>query len=166
MPDEDNVSRADFDRLEGRLEEITSAMEALRDARTPEGRAAAREDVEQAVDHFEALGKQLGIPAATLREAATKAKDEEDYQRSKVFMDRYLDELDEQEKAEKAAKKSKASKDKDKPEPKAKDAPAAETPAAEDDAPGPEDDEEEHKPDSEPIVEHWSERTVGGLFKR
>ena len=139
----EGVSRTEFNELKEAVTGLADALKQQREAETSREKQAAREEVAEARADLDQLAKELGVSPAKLREAADNAKREEEKERLRPLLIELLDE-------------------------EINDTPDDETP---DDEPKPDekpDEEEEEAPapeDTAPEQKHWSEQSIGGLFK-
>ena len=145
--------------LKAELAEVKKALGELAAAKTTEAKAEAREDVDDAEQDLVAAAKRAGVSVGRMKEAIAAA-------RKQAFVDEYnsdirsivndemaklLDEADEADKAD-ADKVDGGAANGDKPKAAVSDQPP----------PAP---KAEKAPDSEPVVEHWSERPIGRMIR-
>lgn len=167
MGDEDRdegITRAEFDELRSSLTGLSDAVRELREARTPDERRRAHEDVEDAEEDIDATAKRLGVSRASLESSIAAARRAERKEELRPVLEELLEELkgssDDDDEDDDGAGDGAGPKKK----PAAKKKPATKKPPAsssDDD----EDDDRGGVGDTEPIVPHWSERGIGALLK-
>lgn len=147
------VTAAELAAVTGALDEIRTAMEEIRAASTTRERDDARDDLDDANTDLAAAAKRLGISPDALAKAARDAKSAERREELRPIV---ADLLAEREAERLAAEETPEDDEGAADDKKAKKKPAARIKAVPDAEP----DE-----DTEPKVEHWSERGVGNLIR-
>lgn len=147
----EGVTKAEFSELQTTVRELADALKAQADAKTPDEKLAAHEDVVESRADLDALAKELGVSPSKLREAADKAKRDEEKERLRPLLVELLDE-----------ELPAPNREQDEPADDETE-PAADEP---DDTPAPEEELDTAPVDSAPSIPHWSEKTVGQLLGR
>lgn len=164
MADEDRdegITRAEFDELRSSLTGLSDAVRELREARTPDERREARQDVREAEEDLDATAKRLGVSRAKLEESIAAARKAERKEELREPLRELLEEL-RAESDDGDDEDGDAGKPKPKPKPKAKRKPASSSSSSSGDDG---DDDGAGAGDTEPIVPHWTERGIGALLK-
>ncbi len=150
----EGVTKQEFSELQTTVRELADALKAQSEAATTAEKKDATEDVRDARADLDKIAKDLGVSPAKLREAADKAKRDEEKERLRPLLVELLDE-------EMNAEPPHINPDSD-PEPDP-DPDIADAETADELPPGTDPDPVE---DSAPRQEHWSERPIGNLLGR
>lgn len=166
------ASAADVAALAKGLTDLQAALEDLREAQTPRQRKDAADDVNDARGDLDAVAARLGITKEALTSAAAEAKKAKHKEELRPILVELLEEINNPDSDD--GDPDDAGDGGDPPPapkpPKAKPAPKPKAKAAPDPADGGKPDpadkpDDAPPPDAGPVVDHWSDRSVGSLLK-
>jgi CRISPR/Cas system CSM-associated protein Csm2 small subunit len=147
-PENGHASAAEVAELRAQLAEYKQALEDLRTAQTPKEKEEAREEIRETKADLDKLASDLGISRSALEHAASEARRAERKEELRPILMELLDELPDD--------------DEPKSDDDASDLKAAESSTA---GPTPAPPSKKAKPDSEPVIPHWSEKSVTEMLR-